>query len=56
MKQNNKFTKGEKVKISSTGEEVTINKFSYVANMKKYSYTVVEKPSTFFFEEEIGKI
>jgi hypothetical protein len=56
MKQNNKFDKGEKVIISLTGEQVTINKFSYVPQMKKYSYTIIEKPTTFYFEEEIVKL
>jgi hypothetical protein len=56
MKQNNKFIEGEKVTISSTGETVTIKKLSYVANMKKFSYTTLEKPSTFYFEEEITKL
>lgn len=56
MKQNNKFVQGEKVLISSTGETVTINKISYIQHMKKFSYTISEKPATFYFEEEITKL
>jgi hypothetical protein len=56
MKQNNKFDVGEKVKLVISGETVTINKYSYVANMKKYSYTLKEKPRTFYFEEEFSKL
>ncbi|WP_442593937.1 hypothetical protein [Neobacillus sp. D3-1R] len=56
MKQNNKFIKGEKVTLPITGETVTINKISYVQHMKKFTYTILEKPSTFYFEEEISKL
>ncbi len=56
MKNKNKFKPNEKVLLKSTGETVTINKFSYVPNMKRYSYTCVEHPSTFFFEEEIEQL
>jgi hypothetical protein len=51
MKLNNKFIVGEKVILSESGEKVTINKFNYIPNMKKYSYTIKENPSTFYFEE-----
>ncbi|MBP3953257.1 hypothetical protein [Bacillus suaedae] len=53
MKGKNKFQPNEKVLLKSTGETVTINKFNYVPNMKRYSYTCLEHPSTFYFEEEI---
>jgi hypothetical protein len=53
MKNKNKFKPNDKVLLKSTGETITINKFSYVPNMKRYSYTCVEYPSTFYFEEEI---
>ncbi|WP_407271829.1 hypothetical protein [Radiobacillus sp. PE A8.2] len=49
----NKFQKDQVVRIKSTGETVTINKMMYVDNMKRYSYTMKEKPNTFYFEEEI---
>jgi hypothetical protein len=49
------FTDGEEVKIKESGETVTIFKSQYVKNMKRYSYTVNEYPSTFFFEEELTK-
>ncbi|MDL4841230.1 hypothetical protein [Aquibacillus rhizosphaerae] len=53
MRNNNKFEQKQKVTIKSTGETVTINKWTYVENMKRYSYTVEEYPNTFYFEEEI---
>lgn len=56
MKQKNKFQNNEKVILKKTGETVTINKWSYVPNMKRYSYKIKEYPHTFFFEEEINKI
>jgi hypothetical protein len=56
MKNKNKFQDDEKVMIKATGEIVTINKFSYVANMKRYSYTIKEYPHTFYFEEEIKSV
>ncbi|MDT8861576.1 hypothetical protein N0O92_15265 [Alkalihalobacillus sp. MEB130] len=56
MKSKNKFQTNEKVILKSTGEIITINKFSYVPNMKRYSYTCLEHPSTFFFEEEMRSI
>ncbi|MBD8070196.1 hypothetical protein [Bacillus sp. PS06] len=55
MKNKNKFHSGEAVKIQLTNELVTINKWQYINNMKKYSYTVNEHPSTFYFEEELAK-
>lgn len=51
----NKFEAGDRVNITSTGEEVTIKKWHYVVNMKKVSYVVNEHPSTFYFEDELKK-
>ncbi|WP_169907734.1 hypothetical protein [Priestia abyssalis] len=56
MKHKNKFQDDEKVILKATGEMVTINKFTYVANMKRYSYTIKERPQTFYFEEEITPV
>ncbi|MBM6618024.1 hypothetical protein [Bacillus suaedaesalsae] len=53
MKNKNKFQVNEKVYLKQTGEIVTINDFSYVANMKRYSYTLKEYPASFYFEEEM---
>ncbi|MDC3414020.1 hypothetical protein [Terrihalobacillus insolitus] len=53
MKNKNKFKRKQKVTLKSTGEIVTINDWSYVENMKRYSYTVEEYPNTFYFEEEL---
>ncbi|MEC2072390.1 hypothetical protein [Alkalihalophilus marmarensis] len=52
----NKFDKNEKVLLKSLKETVTVNKFSYVPNMKRYSYTVKEYPHTFYFEEELEQL
>ncbi|MFD1737497.1 hypothetical protein ACFSCX_13130 [Bacillus salitolerans] len=56
MKGKNKFKNEDKVRIKTTGETVTISKFSYVPMMKRYSYTVKEYPNTFYFQEEIEEI
>ncbi|WP_192894716.1 hypothetical protein [Neobacillus notoginsengisoli] len=56
MSRINKFQIGEKVTIKSTDELVTITKAMYVKNMKQFSYTAKENPSTFFFEDELVKI
>ncbi|WP_168733855.1 hypothetical protein [Metabacillus sediminilitoris] len=56
MKNKNKFKENEKVCLKATGETVTINKCSYVANMKRYSYTLKEHQNTFYFEEEMDSI
>ncbi|WP_431307290.1 hypothetical protein [Ferdinandcohnia quinoae] len=48
-----KFQVNDKVIIKTSGETVTITKSSYITNMKRYSYTVKEYPSTFYFEDEI---
>jgi hypothetical protein len=53
---NNRFNTGQSVHIKETGEIVTILKWQYVKNMKRYSYTVKENPSTFYFEEELDNI
>ncbi|WP_102348949.1 hypothetical protein [Bacillus sp. Marseille-P3661] len=55
MRSNNKFQPNDKVRIKANGEIVTISKFSYVPNMKRYSYTVKEHPQTFYFEEEFDQ-
>lgn len=52
----NLFNKGEVVAIKETGEKVTISKYKYIKQMKRYSYTVKEHPSTFYFEEELKKV
>lgn len=52
----NKFHIGDLVKIDTTEQVVTINKWSYVKNMKRFSYTVNEHPSTFYFEDELKKV
>jgi hypothetical protein len=52
MADKNKYTTGEVVRIKTTDELVTITKWQYVKNMKEYSYTVKEHPSTFYFEDE----
>ncbi|WP_196121178.1 hypothetical protein [Anaerobacillus alkaliphilus] len=56
MRNKNKFQSNDKATLKSTGETVTINKFSYVPNMKRYSYTVKEHPQTFYFEEELQEL
>jgi hypothetical protein len=53
MKYKNKYQENEKVRIKLNGEVGTISKFSYVPNMKRYSYILKEYPNTFYFEEEI---
>ncbi|MBT2639361.1 MULTISPECIES: hypothetical protein [Bacillaceae] len=52
----NLYKTGQMVNIKESGETVTIMKSQYVKNMKRYSYTVKEYPSTFYFEEELTKI
>jgi len=53
---NNRFNTGQSVNIKETGEVVTILKWQYVKNMKRYSYTIKENPSTFYFEEELENL
>ncbi|WP_180954091.1 hypothetical protein [Bacillus sp. M6-12] len=55
MADRNKYNNGEKVKLKTTDELVTIKKWQYIKNMKAYSYTVKEHPSTFYFEDELYK-
>lgn len=52
----NLYKAGQSVSIKETGETVTIMKSQYVKNMKRYSYTVKEYPSTFYFEEELERV
>ncbi len=55
MMPKSQFVGGEEVIIKASGKSVTINKCQFVKNMKRYSYTVNEYPTTFFFEEELSK-
>ncbi|WP_197028336.1 MULTISPECIES: hypothetical protein [unclassified Bacillus (in: firmicutes)] len=55
MSGKNKYQIGDKVTIKATDETVTISKLMFVKNMKKYSYTIKENPSTFYFEDELVK-
>ncbi|KIL47478.1 hypothetical protein [Jeotgalibacillus campisalis] len=50
----NKFMDGEQVLLNE--KVVTIKQWSYVANMKRYSYIIQEDSATFYFEEELRKI
>ncbi len=50
----NKFSDGEQVLLND--KVVTIKNWSYVANMKRYSYILEENVSTFYFEEELKKL
>jgi len=56
LKTKNKFEITEKVRLKSTNEIVTITNFSYITNMKRYSYTCKEYPTTFYFEEEMEQL
>lgn len=53
MKHKNRFRDGEVVLLLETGTPVTIDRWSYEPNMKRYTYSIVEEPSTFLFEEEL---
>ncbi|MFD2334669.1 hypothetical protein ACFSR7_35955 [Cohnella sp. GCM10020058] len=53
MKYKNKFQDGESVQVRGTRELVTINKWSYIPSMKRYTYTLIEHPETFVFEDEL---
>ncbi|WP_180954447.1 hypothetical protein [Bacillus sp. V5-8f] len=55
MADKNKYQFGDKVTIKTTDEFVTINTWLYIKNMKQYSYTIKEHPSTFYFEDELVK-
>ncbi|MEW9501517.1 hypothetical protein [Jeotgalibacillus marinus] len=50
----NKFIDGERVLLN--GKVVIIKQWSYVANMKRYSYIIEEDSVTFYFEEELKKL
>jgi hypothetical protein len=54
MKHSNKFEDNQRVKIIETGEEVTVNHWSYATNLGRYTYSIIEHPSTFYFESELG--
>ncbi|MDC3418072.1 hypothetical protein [Aquibacillus salsiterrae] len=56
MKNTNKFSNDQQVRLKSTGELVTIKKSMYVQTMKRFSYTLKEYPNTFYFEEEIESL
>ncbi|MEQ6377081.1 hypothetical protein RZN22_08325 [Bacillaceae bacterium S4-13-58] len=56
MKNKNKFEKNQKVKLNVTSEIVTISDWSYVQNMKRYSYRLKEYPQMFYFEEELTPV
>lgn len=48
--QKPKFQDGEKVLLDDV--MVTIKEWSYIPKMNRFTYTIVENPSTFFFEHE----
>ncbi|WP_078427998.1 hypothetical protein [Alkalihalobacterium alkalinitrilicum] len=50
------FNTGDQVVIKASDKTVTISNCQYVKNMKRYSYTVKEYPTTFFFEEELSEL
>ena len=54
MNFRNKFEDGEKVLIED--EVVTVNQWNYVPSMARYTYTIIENPSTFYFENELTKL
>ncbi|MBM7570891.1 hypothetical protein [Aquibacillus albus] len=54
--EKNKFKQDQKVRLKKTLETVTITNWSYVKNMKRYSYTIKEHPETFYFEEELEEL
>jgi hypothetical protein len=54
MDYNPKFQDGEKVLLD--GEVVTIRRWSYATNLKRYTYSIVEYPGTFFYENELQKL
>lgn len=53
MTYNNKYQDGQKVMIKETREVVTINRWGYVKKMNRYTYTIMEHPGTFYFENEL---
>lgn len=56
MKWSNKFEDGETVIIKHTGEQATINEWSYTPLLKRYTYSLKERPGTFFYESELTKV
>jgi len=52
MTKEPKFKDGEKVLLNNV--LVTIKEWSYVPRLNRFTYTVVEHPSTFFFENEFN--
>lgn len=53
-KYTNKFEDGERVRLGD--EVVTVRQWSYAPNLRMYNYSIVEYPSTFFFEYELKKV
>ncbi|WP_340398096.1 hypothetical protein NST50_15420 [Paenibacillus sp. FSL E2-0202] len=53
------FDDGEKVRLKETGENVTIHRWSISSGpgkIQRYTYSIIERPSTFLFHDEIEKI
>ncbi|MEK4185645.1 hypothetical protein [Paenibacillus sp. FSL L8-0494] len=53
------FDDGEKVRLKETGENVTIHRWSITrgpGKIQRYTYTIIEKPGTFYFHSEIEAI
>ncbi|MEK5415232.1 MULTISPECIES: hypothetical protein [Paenibacillus] len=53
------FDDGEKVRLKETGETVTIDQWSIVRvtkQIQRYTYSLKEKPGTFFYHREIEKL
>lgn len=56
MEYQNKYEDNETVKIRVTGEIVTVEEWGYVRRQNRYTYVIKERPSTFYFEEELAAI
>lgn len=52
----NKFQDGQTVRLKSTNEILTVAEWGYVPRMREFTYTVLERPSTFFFENELEEV
>ncbi|WP_339245867.1 hypothetical protein NST58_01675 [Paenibacillus sp. FSL R10-2796] len=53
------FDDGEKVRLKETGVNVTIHRWSISSGpgkIQRYTYSIIERPSTFLFHDEIEKI
>lgn len=53
------FEDGEKVQLKETGETVTIDQWSIVRvtkQIQRYTYSLKEKPGTFFYHRELEKL